>query len=65
MAMTNAGLGRLVDTAYTPHVTLLRDDHLVDEHPISPIAWWVREFVLVHSLLGRTQYKILARFPLQ
>jgi RNA 2',3'-cyclic 3'-phosphodiesterase len=63
-AMEKAGLGKAFRN-YTPHVTLLRDDHLVDDHPITPIGWWVREFVLVHSFLGQTQYEFLARFPLR
>jgi 2'-5' RNA ligase len=44
---------------------LLYDDRHLDNQPISPIRWWVREFVLVHSLLGRTHYNFLARFPLR
>jgi 2'-5' RNA ligase len=49
---------------FTPHLTLLRDRHLVPEHDISPIEWEVREIVLVHSLLGRTVHRHLARVPL-
>jgi 2'-5' RNA ligase len=61
--MQNAGLGKAFQD-YTPHVTLLRDSHLVPEHPVIPVGWWVREFVLVHSLLGQSRYEILASFPL-
>jgi RNA 2',3'-cyclic 3'-phosphodiesterase len=32
--------------------------------PVEPIEWTVTEFVLVHSLLGRTTHRVLARFPL-
>jgi 2'-5' RNA ligase len=49
---------------FTPHMTLLRDSRLVDERPIEPIGWTVREFVLVHSLLGRTRHRHLVRVPL-
>jgi 2'-5' RNA ligase len=49
---------------FTPHVTLLRDRQVVDEQFIEPIAWQVREVVLVHSLLGKTEHRHLARFPL-
>jgi 2'-5' RNA ligase len=49
---------------FTPHVTLLRDSRLVDERPIEPIGWTVREFVLVHSLLGQTTHRHLLRVPL-
>jgi 2'-5' RNA ligase len=49
---------------FTPHVTLLRDSHRVEDHDIEPIAWTVREIVLVHSLLGQTTHRPLARLPL-
>ena len=62
--MEKAGLGE-APHHYTPHVTLLWDDHRVPDHPITPIGWWVREFVLVHSFLGRSRYEFLARFPLR
>jgi len=53
------------DATFTPHVTLLRDRVLVEEpQPISPIRWMVREFVLVHSMLGKTKHIPLARWPL-
>jgi 2'-5' RNA ligase len=50
--------------AFTPHVTLLRDRHLVPEQHIEPIEWTVREVVLVHSLLSRTTHRPLARWSL-
>jgi RNA 2',3'-cyclic 3'-phosphodiesterase len=49
---------------YTPHVTLLRDSHIVPEHDIEPIEWTVHEITLVHSLLGKTTHRHLARLPL-
>ena len=49
---------------FTPHLTLLRDGHRIPEQPIEPISWTVREVVLVHSLLGRTTHRHLARLPL-
>lgn len=49
---------------FTPHVTLLRDGHRVPEQVIEPIEWTVREIVLVHSLLGRTTHRHVARVPL-
>jgi 2'-5' RNA ligase len=47
--------------SFTPHVTLLRDRTLVPEHEIEPIEWTVKEVVLVHSLLGRTTHRHVAR----
>jgi 2'-5' RNA ligase len=49
---------------FTPHLTLLRDSQRVAAHPIEPISWTVREVVLVHSLVGRTRHRHLARLPL-
>lgn len=51
--------------SFVPHVTLLRDKHhLLPSMPTEPIEWTVSEFVLVHSLLGKTTHRVLARFPL-
>jgi len=49
---------------FTPHVTLLRDGQRISEQEIEPIEWTVREIVLVHSLLGRTTHRHVARIPL-
>jgi RNA 2',3'-cyclic 3'-phosphodiesterase len=49
---------------FTPHVTLLRDGHRVPEQHIEPIDWTVREVVLVHSLVGRTAHRHIARWSL-
>jgi len=62
--MENAGLGR-ANPHYTPHMTLLYGDRFVADEPVKPIRWAVHEFVLVHSLLGRSRYNVLARFPLR
>ena len=45
-------------------MTLLYGDRLVAERPVDSVSWAVREFALVHSLLGRSRYNVLARFPL-
>jgi 2'-5' RNA ligase len=63
-AMTDVGLAPFVARTFTPHVTLLYDKLTLDERPIQPIRWRVREFVLIHSLLGQTRYVILGRWPL-
>jgi 2'-5' RNA ligase len=64
LAMARAGLGRLVDKSFTPHVTLLYDKSLVAERPVEPVRWTVDGFTLVHSLLGRTEHVPLARWTL-
>lgn len=63
--MKASGLTRFVERAFTPHVTLLYDDSMLPPEPVEPIAWHVREFVLVHSLLGRTEHRILGRWALR
>jgi len=60
-AMMRTGLKGWARRAFTPHVTLWYGEREVDEHPIEPIGWTVREFVLIHSLRGHTH---LARWPL-
>lgn len=63
-ALMRHGLGRRVDTRFTPHVTLLYDDQLQPAEPVEPIRWQAREFLLVDSLLGQTRHVPLARWPL-
>lgn len=63
--MAASGMGRLIEHKFTPHVTLLYDDRAVASQPIDPIAWTVREFMLVRSLLGKTEHRILGRWPLR
>ncbi|SDR56968.1 2'-5' RNA ligase [Rhizobiales bacterium GAS191] len=65
IAMKKAGLGRWVSPHYTPHLTLLYDDRSVAEQAVETIGWTAREFVLVHSLLGRRRYFPLGRWPLR
>ena len=64
-AMTKANLGKPAARHFTPHLTLLYDDRCVEEHAIETIAWTAWEFVLVHSLLGRSRHVPLARWPLR
>lgn len=62
-AMARAGF-KLRNTHYTPHVTLLYSDRLVPEQSIEPVAWTVREFTLVRSLIGLQRYEPLGRWSL-
>jgi 2'-5' RNA ligase len=64
-ALAKAGLGGgLAHSSFTPHMTLAYDRH-VEKQPVEKISWTAREFVLVHSLLGKTQHKDLRKWPLQ
>jgi RNA 2',3'-cyclic 3'-phosphodiesterase len=64
-AMEAAGLGRWSGPSWLPHLTLLYADRAIEQAAIEPISWVVREFVLVHSLVGRNRYIPLARWPLR
>jgi 2'-5' RNA ligase len=66
VAMAKAGYadGRWAGAPFTPHVTLLYDEHRAAEQAIETISWTAREFVLVHSLLGETRHIPLGRWPL-
>jgi 2'-5' RNA ligase len=63
-AIAQAGLSPRVRMNYTPHLTLLYGERRMPEDFIETIRWSVREFVLVHSLLGKTQHVLLGRWPL-
>jgi RNA 2',3'-cyclic 3'-phosphodiesterase len=67
IAMRKAGIGRLVTSRFTPHLTLLYGDRMATERSIEPVRWAVRDFVLVQSLRGRgrSRHIHLARWPLQ
>ena len=60
-ALTRRGMRRLATTHFTPHVTLLYDARDVDEYPVEPIGWTVKEFVLIRSSKGHER---LVRWPL-
>jgi RNA 2',3'-cyclic 3'-phosphodiesterase len=60
-ALERTGLRGWARKAFTPHLTLWYGESEIAEHPIEPIGWTVREFVLIHSLRGHTH---LARWPL-
>jgi 2'-5' RNA ligase len=65
VALQKAGGRCRSGSNFAPHITLLYDDHIVPEHPVEPVSWTVPEFVLIHSLLGKTCYIPVARFPLR
>lgn len=64
-ALQARGLARWVAPQFTPHVTLLYDDAVVAAQALEPIRWRVDEFVLVHSLLGRSLHVPLMRWRLR
>lgn len=50
---------------FKPHVTLLYDRGGFAPKPVEPVTWTVREFVLIHSWLGKTRYDELGRWALK
>ena len=65
VAMMKAGIKPASTQSKTPHMTLLYDRaSSVAEEPVEPLRWTAREFVLIHSRVGLTDHKALARWPL-
>ncbi|HTQ15564.1 MAG TPA: 2'-5' RNA ligase family protein [Rhizomicrobium sp.] len=62
--LKSAGLGGATQGAFEPHVTLAYDAVRVAPHAVDPIRWTVRDFVLVHSRLGKTEHAHLGRWAL-
>jgi 2'-5' RNA ligase len=65
VAMSRAGLGRLVEARFTPHVTISYNDPAIEERAVDPIGWIVGEFLLIHSLIGRTEHNVLRSWSLR
>ena len=65
VAMTRSGLKNWVETRFTPHVTMLYDYSSIIDQAVSPVRWTVREFILLHSLLGGHKHTLLGRWPLR
>jgi len=59
------GLGAYVKRDFTPHVTLRYVRTPLPAEGVAPVRWSVREFVLVDSLIGQTEYRILGRWSLR
>lgn len=49
---------------FSPHLTLTYDERRFEARAIEPIAWTVREFVLIDSWHGKTHYDIKGRWAL-
>jgi 2'-5' RNA ligase len=62
VAMRKTGLN--ASSQFTPHITLLYDGRRIEEQFVEPIRWTVRDFVLVHSLRGKTMHIPLERWRL-
>jgi len=51
--------------AVPPHMTLMRIETILRPRRLEPVAWTVREIVLVHSLLGKGIHRHVGRLPLR
>lgn len=50
---------------FNPHMTLVYRPHQEFLRPIEPLAWEAAELVLIHSLVGRGQHRVLGRWALE
>lgn len=63
-ALKESGLGGATKGDFEPHITLTYDPVRAKPAPIAPIKWTVRDFVLIHSELGKTTHHHLGRWTL-
>ncbi len=58
-------LGQNLANSFTPHTTLLYSRQpVIKTHAITPIQWPVKDFVLIESLVGKSEHIELGRWPL-
>ena len=63
-AMARQGFRYVTMSHYTPHMTLLYDPRYVETRAVAPAEWIAREFVLIHSLIGKARHEVLGRWAL-
>lgn len=63
--LCDADLGHCVERSFSPHVTLLYDKQQVAPECVPAVTWTAREFVLVHSLFGKAEHRVLDRWKLR
>jgi 2'-5' RNA ligase len=59
------GQSAAVKRSFIPHVTLRYNRILLPTEAVAVIGWNVRELFLVHSLIGKSEYRELGRWPLR
>uniref|UniRef100_UPI003CF297EE 2'-5' RNA ligase family protein n=1 Tax=Pararhizobium sp. DWP1-1-3 TaxID=2804652 RepID=UPI003CF297EE len=63
--MWAVGLNFTYNPRFMPHMTVFYDETPVPEHMLAePVRWIAREFVLIRSLIGKSEYEYLDRWPL-
>jgi 2'-5' RNA ligase len=65
-ALTLAGQGRHIERSFTPHVTLAYGQGMLpDTTPVEPVVWQVARVALIHSIVGQSDYQVLADWSLR
>lgn len=65
VSMHNVGLPHNIKRDFKPHMTLLYDRKIVPSAGLDkPVSWTAPEFLLIDSLLGKTEHRIVDRWPL-
>lgn len=63
--LVQSGFGGEIEAGFSPHVTLLySEEKKLEREPITPIRWRVLQFVLMQSLIGRHDYRVLGEWRL-
>lgn len=63
-ARTDMSVAQRRGYRFSPHMTLSRGATRDFRMAIRPISWRAEEFVLIHSLVGRTEHRVLGRWRL-
>jgi 2'-5' RNA ligase len=64
-ALFRAGVSFSLPPNFEPHMTVMWDCAMVDRQGLDPpLLWTAREICLIHSLVGKTEYEYLGRWPL-
>lgn len=64
-SLKDAGLSGATRGEFKPHMTLAYDKQRLKPFAIPEVEWTVRDFVLIHSRLGKTAHVHLGRWPLR
>lgn len=65
LGMEIANVRPFREPSFTPHMTLSYNGRVTAEHPIEPIRWTAREFVLINSHVGKTYHEHVGCWPLR
>ena len=58
-AMARQGFRHAPSSHYTPHMTLLYDNHYVETRDVPSVEWSAKGFVLIRSFIGKSKYETL------